>query len=241
MYVLYVFPRFGEESLHSCEIMIKDMEDSKRANNAVYSSLTNKAAAAAGQGIVDKDVDFVIISDNYWPSLTQDGMQLHPQLDQKLKRYSDEYSILKKPRKLNVLPQLGQVELTLDFEDGSSRDFVVSPLQANVIMFMAEATDGLSVQDLYYKLEVDEEEVAQAVKYWVQKKVLQESTTEGCADPVYFIVESQSGIESDDNNMDMSMDADKVRCFSCPHPACNCDVVNRGLEFLVLLLLGCEI
>lgn len=36
--------RFGEESLHSCEVMIKDMEDSKRANNAVYSSLSNKAS-----------------------------------------------------------------------------------------------------------------------------------------------------------------------------------------------------
>ena len=74
-------------------------------------------------------MDFIIVSDNYWPGLTLDGMQLHPSLDQKLKTYSEEYSVLKKPRKLNLLPQLGQVELTLDFEDGTSRDFCVTPLQ----------------------------------------------------------------------------------------------------------------
>lgn len=31
--------RFGEESLHSCEVMLKDVEDSKRANNGVHSEL----------------------------------------------------------------------------------------------------------------------------------------------------------------------------------------------------------
>lgn len=31
--------RFGEESLHSCEVMLKDVEDSKRTNNAVHSEL----------------------------------------------------------------------------------------------------------------------------------------------------------------------------------------------------------
>ena len=39
--------RFGEESLHSCEVMLKDIEDSRRANNAVHSELTRAAAATA--------------------------------------------------------------------------------------------------------------------------------------------------------------------------------------------------
>ena len=77
-------------------------------------------------------MDFIIISDNYWPSLNQDNMQLHPMLEEKIKQYSEEYSILKKPRKLNVLPQLGLVDLDLDFEDGSRRSFSVTPLQVIV-------------------------------------------------------------------------------------------------------------
>ncbi len=33
-----MFVRFGEESLHSCEVMIKDIEDSKRFNTAVHNA-----------------------------------------------------------------------------------------------------------------------------------------------------------------------------------------------------------
>ncbi len=35
---LLIFVRFGEESLHSCEVMIKDIEDSKRFNTAVHNA-----------------------------------------------------------------------------------------------------------------------------------------------------------------------------------------------------------
>lgn len=39
---LNVIDRFGEESLHSCEVMLKDMEDSKRANNAIFYELSRR-------------------------------------------------------------------------------------------------------------------------------------------------------------------------------------------------------
>lgn len=35
-YLYVVSIRFGEESLHSCEVMLKDIEDSKRVNNAIH-------------------------------------------------------------------------------------------------------------------------------------------------------------------------------------------------------------
>lgn len=37
---MYVLKRFGEESLHSCEVMLKDIEDSKRINNAIQSKVS---------------------------------------------------------------------------------------------------------------------------------------------------------------------------------------------------------
>lgn len=36
--------RFGEDSLQQCEIMVRDIEDSKRLNQNVRSSLANPAA-----------------------------------------------------------------------------------------------------------------------------------------------------------------------------------------------------
>jgi anaphase-promoting complex subunit 2 len=43
---LFLLSRFGEESLHACEVMLKDVEDSKRANNAVHSELARGRAQA---------------------------------------------------------------------------------------------------------------------------------------------------------------------------------------------------
>ena len=37
MCIVCICTRFGEESLHACEVMLKDVEDSKRANNGVHS------------------------------------------------------------------------------------------------------------------------------------------------------------------------------------------------------------
>ena len=34
--------RFGDESLHSCEVMLRDLEDSKRVNTAISSELQKK-------------------------------------------------------------------------------------------------------------------------------------------------------------------------------------------------------
>jgi hypothetical protein len=83
-------------------------------------------AAASGTG---KVVDYVIISDNYWPSLPRDAMTYHPEAARLLAEYQDTYAVLKKPRRLHPAHTLGQVEVDLDFADGASRTFLVSPMQ----------------------------------------------------------------------------------------------------------------
>ena len=93
MYVcMYVF-RFGEESLHSCEVMLKDIEDSKRINNAIQSKvrvvfwhvciylfifLLSLSQASSGSNSID--VDFAIVSENYWPAIQQEALTYHPDI-----------------------------------------------------------------------------------------------------------------------------------------------------------------
>jgi curved DNA-binding protein CbpA len=43
-------------------------------------------------------------------------LQLHPSVQDKLKEFSDAYSVLKNPRKLDFKPQLGTVHLQLEFD-----------------------------------------------------------------------------------------------------------------------------
>jgi hypothetical protein len=96
---MYVF-RFGEESLHSCEVMLKDIEDSKRINNAIQSKvrvvfwyihtlfmyvslyvcifLLSLSQASSGSNSID--VDFAIVSENYWPAIQQEALTYHPDI-----------------------------------------------------------------------------------------------------------------------------------------------------------------
>jgi hypothetical protein len=54
-------------------------------------------------------VDYVIVSDNYWPSLPRGGLRYHPAVEALLGEYQEVFGVLKKPRKLLPAPQLGQV------------------------------------------------------------------------------------------------------------------------------------
>ncbi|CAE7743212.1 APC2, partial [Symbiodinium microadriaticum] len=107
---------FGEEALHSCEVMLHDMDMSKRLNTTMKS----KAGDVA---------DCVIISDSYWPSLQVDGVRHHSKISSLLESYAAEFALAKKPMKLDIVPQLGQVVLALEFDDGSNGEFTVLPLQ----------------------------------------------------------------------------------------------------------------
>ena len=54
--------RFGETSLHECEIMLRDVDDSKRVNS---------------KGIKTEILTATIISQVFWPQLPTDSIRLH--------------------------------------------------------------------------------------------------------------------------------------------------------------------
>ncbi len=138
--------------------MVRDIEESKRTNNAIASAVkaagprppsTGTGAPSAGGALESSAlaVDCAIISDNYWPQVVQGGslqcvsgggdgsseatgeIVFHRIINEQIAEFQSTYSTLKKPRKLFMVPNIGQVVLDLDFEDGSSRRFTVTPLQ----------------------------------------------------------------------------------------------------------------
>lgn len=131
--------RFGDEPLHSCEVMLRDIEDSRRVNNSIQSELT-KGRLTSNTKDDHALVDYTIISHNYWPALPADadGIECHDKLQGTCTSYEDIYANLKKPRKLHIMPQLGQVDLELTFNDGSCRVFAVSLMQATIILHLQE-------------------------------------------------------------------------------------------------------
>lgn len=206
--------RFGEDALHSCEVMLRDIEDSRRCNNAVKSDLnlqlqrqqqqsSRKTPAAAEQAEAAQVVDMAVLSDQYWPSLSDstaaaaiEGIVLHPTAVALLDQYTNTFAALKKPRKLNVYPHLGTVQLDLNFDDGATRTFHVSPIHASLILHVADdstamemssemssCSSGRSSTDLAFLMSIDEEVVRRKMAFWVAKGVVSVRSREMKHDP----------------------------------------------------------
>lgn len=201
--------RFGEEAMHGCEVMLHDVEESKRTNAAVAELLSRQTPPAArlDDPLASFPLDFTAVSEHYWPSLAAGQEQaaafvLHPRAARWVEAYQAAYTALKKPRALRLLPAAGQVELELDFEDGSSRSFLVSPVQASLILFISDKdskhgdTTGVTSVQLAKFISLEHRETKSKMCYWIAVGVVAATTAaEDTASQesvlVYKVVESQ--------------------------------------------------
>ena len=93
--------RFGEVSMRQCEVMIKDIDDSRRIIANIHSTLKNKALTKKNRqiqrqnpkstitpaklsSIPDPLVDAAIVSHIFWPTLQKDKLVHHPKIQTKL-------------------------------------------------------------------------------------------------------------------------------------------------------------
>lgn len=181
--------RFGESSMRQCEVMLKDMHDSKRVTARIREQLPGTL------------VDASIVSHIFWPSLqglathsnttttaSPESMKLHPRLQSPLDEYGQAFHQLKNPRQLIWVAQLGTVDLELqaivdsgdDYEDENgdhplvteTRQFSVSPYLATLIMYF-EDKEEWSASDLSNETGVPEHVIQKTITYWISQRVLQ--------------------------------------------------------------------
>jgi anaphase-promoting complex subunit 2 len=141
--------RFGEEALHCCEVMLRDLEESRRTNATLLQQQQRQQQQRQQQqqrGADEEEdevpFDCLIVSEHYWPALQSDPLTLPPRIAKSVASYQSAYATAKKPRKLHVAPQLGLVDIDLEFDDGSVHNFLVTPVQASLAMFLAEEGGG---------------------------------------------------------------------------------------------------
>lgn len=154
--------RFGEASMRNCEVMIKDMDDSKRTNANIRSSLPHNP------------VDLAMVSHVFWPPLQHESLKHHPRLQAQLDAFSAEYARLKNPRKLLYLEQLGTVQLELDAIEGRTvvtKEFSCTPLQATLIAHFEDKVEW-TLEDLSNETGVPEHVLYKKMTFWVNHRVL---------------------------------------------------------------------
>ncbi|GAA5841306.1 hypothetical protein JCM9279_000610 [Rhodotorula babjevae] len=151
--------RFGEQALQGCDVMIKDLQDSRRIDEAVH------------QQIPDVPLHATVVSRLFWPSFQPAPLKLPGQIGRAQAAYDRTFSTVKRDKKLRWLPQLGSVNLTLDLRDRSIT-VDATPLQAAIIELFS-SQDTWSPDALVTELRVpDAGTVRNALYFWNNLGVL---------------------------------------------------------------------
>ena len=170
--------RFGDDKLQACEVMLKDMQDSKRISTTIndknHPSLTLSKPSA--------NFDTKILSSFFWPSLREDDFRMPRDIVSLQEFYANRFEKIKENRKLQWLNALGHATVTLDLEDRSITERNVQTYQVSVIEAFEEPNlqpgggpVTRTVEKLEEDLEMDETLVRSALTFWVGKLVLREA------------------------------------------------------------------
>ncbi|KAM0747435.1 hypothetical protein T439DRAFT_359225 [Meredithblackwellia eburnea MCA 4105] len=145
--------RFGEQSLLGCEVMLKDLQESKRIDNRVHEVLG------------ETPLHVTIVSRLFWPAFQSTTLKLSGQLAQVQDKYNKTFASLKPDKKLKWLPQLGSVNLTIHLEDRTVT-LDATPLQASIIELF-NSQDTWTEDDLAIELTfMDSAAVRNALYFW---------------------------------------------------------------------------
>lgn len=194
--------RFGESHMHYCEVMLKDMADSRRIN----SNILEEESRLSAEEQPPFPLSAIILSSEFWPTLKEEKLQLPPVVNQAMEAYTHRYEKLKAMRTLSWKPHLGSVTLDVELEDRVLTSFTVSPIHAAIILHFQDQSSW-TLEELSAKLGAPKELVHRKLAMWQQHGVLQEEAGGGGS---YHVVETGSSKQQLDRSV-MLIDLDEER------------------------------
>ncbi|XP_054463484.1 anaphase-promoting complex subunit 2 [Anoplopoma fimbria] len=192
--------RFGESHMHYCEVMLKDMADSRRIN----SNIREEESRLSEEEQPPLSLSSIILSSEFWPPLKEEKLELPPLVCQAMEAYTHRYEKLKAMRTLSWKPHLGSVTLDLELEDRTLTNLTVSPIHAAIILHFQEKSSW-TLEELSVKLGAPKELVHRKLALWQQHGVLREE-----AGGRYYVVETGSSKEKMERGV-MLIDSDEER------------------------------
>ncbi len=182
--------RFGEAALQACEVMLRDIQDSRRVDTVIHKDQVLDSGDGSGSELHSR-----ILSHLFWPSLHSETFFIPPEISTLQSRYSAGFENLKQSRKLTWLHALGQVTVTLDLEDRTVIE-EVQTWQASVIhAFQPSPTEDASrpitrtFDGLLERLEMTDSLLQNALTFWIGKLILKQTST---SPPTYTVLETLS-------------------------------------------------
>ncbi|KAL6869226.1 hypothetical protein ACO1O0_000550 [Amphichorda felina] len=181
--------RFGEAALQNCDVMMKDVNDSRRVDTVLGKHLHRQP---------DEDGDVLqfhskILSRLFWPSLPKEPFSVPATVSAVQQQYEAGFERLKSSRKLNWLDHLGTATIQLDLEDRSI--LVECKTYEAAVIYAFHNEDGSpgdshpaqrTFDGLWQQLMIDEDLLEAALAFWVSQKVIKDIGSR-----TYVVIERQ--------------------------------------------------
>jgi len=164
--------RFGEVPLHQCEVMLKDIGDSKRMNSLLH-TVDGGCPELQTQAF---PVNSLILSAQFWPQFKAENLELPHEVTEALDVYTKAFQTLKGNRTLVWKPHLGFANIDLEIGD-KKLNLTVSPIHAAIIYKFQEAAEWTG-QQLATSLKVPLSTLRRKITFWQSQGLLVENTTD---------------------------------------------------------------
>jgi anaphase-promoting complex subunit 2 len=173
--------------------MLKDIQDSGRVNGIIRtnqkldpseqeleaaraSTCMHEEGGLKTEGMLKPSLHAKILSRLFWPQLHDESYRIPDDITELQKLYEQGFESLKASRKLTWLHALGQATVELELTDRTIVE-EVHTWQATVIRaFQGDSSVKRSVEELVQHLEMEEGLVRSALKFWIKKLVLEETS-----------------------------------------------------------------
>lgn len=162
--------RFGESQLHFCEVMLKDILDSKRINSLIHQ---DKSIEELNKKFTS---NAMILSAQFWPPFKDESLELPEEIKQHLEAYTKSFEALKGNRTLSWKPHLGNVNI--EIEIGAKKlDLTVSPFNATLIMHFQNKPKW-TIDELHQAMKVPVTILRRKITYWQSMGLITEKSSD---------------------------------------------------------------
>ncbi|CAI5787350.1 anaphase-promoting complex subunit 2 [Podarcis lilfordi] len=160
--------RFGETQMLYCEVMLKDMADSRRINAHIRDE---EQKLPEGQRPPFR-LAAAIISSEFWPPLKEEKLELPAEIKAAMEDYARKYEKLKAMRTLSWKHHLGAVCLEVELAD-RTLSLSVTPAQAAIILHFQDKGTW-TLEELSAALHCPPALLRRKLALWLQQGVLRE-------------------------------------------------------------------
>ncbi|KZL87834.1 cullin family protein [Colletotrichum incanum] len=173
--------RFGDNALQNCDVMIKDIQDSKRVDSII--SKTIRTGYIGGPVRKSKELPSYhtkILSRLFWPTMDREHFILPRPVAEVQGHYDGEFERLKSSRKLTWLNNLGNATVNLELDDRTVEKECKTYEAVVIYAFQEDETYNgplpvrRTVDQLEEILQMDDDLIRSAISFWVSQRVLRE-------------------------------------------------------------------